>query len=499
MSGSISQTIRRSLLFCPACNARLVRGTQHMQCPRCLMRTGPVGSKADARRRAGVPQNLHETVDHATYLDASYAEDSDACSTGGEPNPSDWSEKLVGQKLGGYRLEALLGEGAMGAVFLARHLDLGRRSAVKILSPGRRGGDTGYVRRFRAEARSSSALIHPNIVTTHAVGQDGDHDFIEMEFVAGRSLQHHIDQNPFRPDEAARVITEIAAGLAAAHREGLIHRDLKPDNILLSHARTAKIGDFGLAKPLSASVPGDISYLAGTPHYMAPELFLGQSPGPTADVYSLGVCLFTMLTGHVPYRAETFDELVSAVRTQPLPSLREECGEVSLEMAECVAMLTERSPRNRPADGIAALALIRSLVGHMRDLNEIVMQAVGDDPCVEVRRNGGRTYLIVSLPGGRRQSVLVDESQDPLDERLVRLSSTCGPADPEHFERALRMNSRIAHGAIAVRRIDGRDRFVMVDSYPASTLDAEAVRRSAWEVAVYADELERELTGGDEH
>ena len=493
MSGSISQTIRRSLLFCPACNARLRRGPERLTCPRCAMQTAP----SPEQRRADLP--APDPVLNETVILSRGRTEIGLADTCGEPPASKWAERMVGASLGDYRLEALLGEGGMGAVFLARHRELGRRTAVKVLSPAKLASDAGYARRFREEARTASNLMHPNVVTTHAVGSEGDTHFIEMEFVAGRSLQHHLERFPLSCDEAARIIGQAADGLAAAHRGGLLHRDLKPDNILLTHSRTAKIGDFGLAKPLRASVPGDLSYLVGTPHYMAPELFLGESPGPAADVYSLGVCLYTMLAGRPPHRADTFEELVRAVRTRPMPAVRDARPEVSLATAECVAMLTERSPRNRPSDAVAAASLIRSLLGHLRDTHAVVLEGVGDDPCVGIERAGGRLRLHVRLPGGRRQTVLVDESKDPLSERLVRFSSTCGPADPAQYERVLKLNGRLAHGAIAVRSVDGEDCFVMVDSYPAGTLDAEEVRRTAWEVAVYADELERELTGKDEH
>ena len=493
MTGSIGQTIRRSLLFCPACNARLRRGTRRLTCPRCDMQTGPSPDRGTSASPAKAP-GLSETllIDRcATGVGDDVCDPVEAA--------SDWAERMVGSRLGGYRLEALLGEGGMGAVFLARHLDLGRRTAVKVLSPDKLAGNRDYHRRFRDEARTASALIHPNVVTTHAVGSDGDTHFIEMEFVAGRSLQHHLERYQLSCEEAARLIGQVADGLAAAHRDGLLHRDLKPDNILLTHSRTAKLGDFGLAKPLRLSRPGDLSYLVGTPHYMAPELFRGESPGPAADVYSLGVCLFTMLAGHPPHRAENFEDLVHAVQTRPMPGIRDVRADVSLEMAECVAMLTEPGARNRPADGIAAASLIHSLLGHLRDVNDLVLQGVGDDPCVDIERTSGGLKLHVRLPGSRRQTILVDESQDPLAERLVRFSSVCGPADPQQFDRVLRMNGRIAHGAIAVRTLAGVDRFVMVDSYPAGTLDPEEVRRTVWEVAVYADELERELTGDDQH
>lgn len=478
MPSAISTTIRQALVFCPACNARMIRDQTHLVCPRCSMKSTRIAESTFSETQI---QDLSDSIDHLDF------------------QPSPWARELVGCQLGDYILESLLGEGAMAAVFLARHCNLGRRSALKILSPERVKESDTYFQRFRGEARIASGLIHPHIVTTHSVGEALGHHYIEMEFVPGRSLQKHIDQWTLCPQEASSLLSQIANGLAAAHREGLLHRDLKPDNILLSHTRTAKLGDFGLAKPLRASVPGELSYLAGTPYYMAPELLLGQTPGPAADVYSLGVCFYVMLSGRLPYRAESMEELMRIVRSNPIPNLRAERPDVSLEAAEVLAVLTEHSPRNRPADGIAAYNLITSLLGNPRDLDELLRLGTADDPCIDLQRCDTCYVVTVTLPGGRRQKVFVDESKDPLSERLVRFSSMCGPASSEHFERALRMNSRIAHGALAIRQIDGSEQFVMVDSYPRGTLDPEEIRRTVWEVAVYADELERELTGDDKH
>lgn len=482
MSTAISSRIRQASLFCPACRARLVRDATHLVCPRCLLRTTRVDFE-------GAEETL---IRDETYK----AEDTPSSDDG---KVSEWAADLVGCQLGDYTIEAFLGEGAMAAVFLARHRDLGRRSALKVLSPKRLRSDSSFFQRFRAEARVASSLIHPHVVTTHGVGQASGYHFIEMEFVAGRSLQKHLDHLPMSQDEACRLLVQIADGLAAAHRDGMLHRDLKPDNILLTHARSAKLGDFGLAKPVRASAPGELSYLAGTPHYMAPELLLGRAPGPAADVYSLGVCFFVMLSGRLPYHAVTLDDLRRTLRTNAIPDLRAERDDITLEAAEVLALLTDHSPRNRPADGMAASNLITSLLGHVRDLEDLLRAGTADDPCVRLYRRDGYYEVLVTLPGGRKQRVFVDESHDPLSERLVRFTSTCGPVDSEHFEKVLRMNSRIAHGALAIRNIAGQDQFVMVDSYPRATIDPEEVRRTVWEVAVYADELERELTGRDDN
>ena len=155
----------------------------------------------------------------------------------------------------------------MGRVFLARHRDLLRRCALKILRPNLIGRDADYVGRFVAEGRAAAALVHPNVVTTHAVGETDGFHFLEMEFVAGRSLQHHLANGPPPSvSEATELILEITRGLAAAHRAGIVHRDLKPDNVMLTEQGVPKISDFGLAKLIRDQ---DDARLCGTPHYLS--------------------------------------------------------------------------------------------------------------------------------------------------------------------------------------------------------------------------------------
>ena len=473
--------IRASVSLCPACRTRLVRRGDRLLCPRC-----------DLVTRQFSRDGLCEAV---------------------EPDASDWARALVGLRLGDFRIESLLGEGAAGAVFLACHAHLRRRSALKVLSPRLARQDVGGLR-FLDEARTASSLAHPNVVTTHSVGEDevaqlGPMQWIEQEFVPGRSLGDYLDRWTLQPAEAARLLVDIASGLAAAHRSGLVHRDVKPDNILLTHCRTAKLGDFGLARSVELS-PYSSTMLVGTPNFMAPEIFAGEEPTPATDVFSLGVTLYVMLAGEPPFARDcrSLDELSAAIGTRPLPAIRQRRSDVPLEMAECLAILTDRSPENRPVDGVEALQHITALLGHVRDLETLIRTAMRDEPCVEWRRvpasdDAGRPRdryeLDVHLPGERSQRVYLEETDGPYSERNVTIDSVCGPADPEHFDRALRLNASVAHGAIAIKPHGGRDCFVMVDTYPRGTLDAEEVRRSVWELAVYADQMEQILTGDDEY
>ena len=182
------------------------------------------------------------------------------------------NDLLDGQQVDIYYCERLLGRGGMGAVYLAKNQLLHRYCALKVLSPKRVSHEFDYVTRFENEARAAAALVHSNIVTTHAIGRWNHLHFLEMEYVAGTSLQQEMDNHgPLGPIRSTTMAVGIAGGLAAAHRIGIIHRDLKPDNVIVSPASVPKIADFGLAKRI---VGDDIpaNNLAGTPYYMAPEV-----------------------------------------------------------------------------------------------------------------------------------------------------------------------------------------------------------------------------------
>src|SRR5690606_29556437 len=158
------------------------------------------------------------------------------------------------------------------------------------------------------------------IVTTHAIGEADGHHFLEMEFVRGRSLQQRLEQGPLTPLKATSIIVQVAEGLAAAHQAGILHRDLKPDNILLADRGIPKIGDFGLAKRLIPDAQARLpDTLAGTPQFMAPELFQGEPASTASDVYSLGICYFLLLTGRLPFARRNLNELIGAAIHDPFP------------------------------------------------------------------------------------------------------------------------------------------------------------------------------------
>lgn len=408
-------------------------------------------------------------------------------------------DALIGRKLHVYQCVSLVGAGAMGRVYLAMHDDLQRHCALKVLSPRRGACDPELIAQFLQEGQAAAALVHPNIVALHAVGQLGGTHFLEMEYVPGRSLQQLIrEEGPLPADRALRLATMVADGLAAAHRAGIVHRDVKPDNVLVTRAGVAKLGDFGLAKRrLPTEVDASDQTICGTPNYMAPELFQGQGASTSSDVYALGLCLFQMLIGRLPWREVSLAELARSGRTETIPNLRDLRPELSLELAECVALLTSANPNHRPADATAASLLLHAVLGLERDIESLLLEAFGNDTTVTWGRTGENYCVTRHLPGDRRQRVFLEPTSHAVQERVLLLYSICCPAAPSYYEQALLQNAVVLHGSLAIREIDGQKMFVVINAYPRSTVAPEEIRRSILEIAAQADQVEQRLTGQD--
>lgn len=483
-------------LYCAGCNERFHRASGSAACPRC---------GADVRQVSQLPLDetlLIRDVWQSGDLEPTIGPIPDEAEKHALHGSAacDELDRLLGNDLGVYHCESLLGCGGMGRVYLAHHRDLQRMCALKVLSPKLAKNDVDYVARFRQEARAAAALVHRNIVTAHAIGDDRGFHFLEMEFVAGRSLQQLIeDEGRLTPVRATALAAQIAEGLSAAHRANIVHRDLKPDNVLLTRRGVPKIADFGLAKRILSEEGVPAARLAGTPNFMAPELYDGRPAKPSSDVYALGVCYFLLLTGRLPFVCGTLQELMRRVHTEPLPNVRDEYDDVSLEMAECLSLLMAKTPENRPRDGIEAAELLRAVLGQVRDIESLLAEVFRDDDNVTWTRTGGRYRLALTRPDGRNQVVFVETSDNSPAERLLLIYSVCCNAQPDYYEQALRLNSEIPHGALAIREIEGESKFVMLDTYPRATVDPEEIHHSVLEVAYRADDVEKLLTGVDNY
>jgi serine/threonine-protein kinase len=249
---------------------------------------------------------------------------------GDETTPSLLGEPTLDAR---YLLERRLGQGGMGVVFQARHIFLKTSHAIKVILPDLVGNDPMLTTRFRQEALAAAAIRHPNIIAVTDFGVvRGTMPFLVMEFVKGRSLQEIMQKEGAMPVQRAwEFISAIASGVAAAHRQNIVHRDLKPLNIMVQDdvptAEGVKILDFGLAKIKSGELLGSFvqaqtSGLMGSPFYMAPEQWGDEEPDAHADIYSLGVILYQMLAGEVPFKGSSIPSIMKKHLTQPPPSFQ---------------------------------------------------------------------------------------------------------------------------------------------------------------------------------
>jgi hypothetical protein len=220
-----------------------------------------------------------------------------------------------GTRVGDFRICGLLGEGAMGQVYLTEDTTLGRRVALKLIKRSAMQHDG--VARFLEEARATASFNHPHIVTLHAVGEHGGRPYLALEYVDGASLRARLAAGPLTVREALRCCRAVADAIAEAHRRGLVHADLKPENIVVSSDGRVRVVDFGLAK-LAGGTPNAMS---GTPAYMAPERWRGEPPTGAIDVWSLGVTLYELICGRRPASDHELARLSFASRALELADL----------------------------------------------------------------------------------------------------------------------------------------------------------------------------------
>jgi regulation of enolase protein 1 (concanavalin A-like superfamily) len=275
----------------------------------------------------------------------------------------DDEDPLVGKVVAGYRIEHRLGRGGMGTVYRATQISLDRAVALKVLSPSLTK-DREFVRRFVQEAQSAGKLNHPNVVQVHDVGHAGEVYFLSMEFMEGGSLQERVErEGKLAPALVVPWAVDALSALVWAEGEGIVHRDIKPDNLLLDGRGIVKIADFGIAADLRRSKTAvDSEKIVGTPRYMAPEQALGKKVDHRADLYSLGSTLYTLLSGSPPFDGETpVEVLLKKVKSLPRP-LREVAPELPESLAGAVEKLMARRPEERFQRADDAQTAFRDLV-----------------------------------------------------------------------------------------------------------------------------------------
>lgn len=256
-----------------------------------------------------------------------------------------------GERISGrYKIIKKIGSGGMANVYLAEDLILDREVAVKMLSLNFQEDEAkDNLRRFQREALSTTELIHPNIVNIYDVGE-GDRPYIVMEFVDGTDLKKYIQENhPIPYNKVIKIMVQILSGISNAHANGIIHRDIKPHNILIDHEGTVKITDFGIAVALSQNSITQTNSILGSVQYMSPEQARGNLVTKQSDVYSLGIVLYEMLTGTVPFEGESAVSVALKHFQAPIPSLREFDSRVPQPLENVVLKATAKEPKNRYA------------------------------------------------------------------------------------------------------------------------------------------------------
>jgi eukaryotic-like serine/threonine-protein kinase len=256
---------------------------------------------------------------------------------------------MIGELIGGrYEVEDLVGTGGMSSVYRARDTVLERHVALKILHQ-HFTSDPEYVERFRREARAIARLNHPNIVTVIDRGELDSHQFIVFEHVAGENLKDFVRRRgPLAVHDALALTSQIARGLAFAHEHGVVHRDVKPQNVLLDEGGTAKVTDFGIARSIEpAEGLTETGTLLGTSEYISPEQAAGRKVDARSDQYSLGVVLYELLTGETPYSGDNFMAVAMKHMRDPVPSVRDRRPDVPASVEAIVTRAMAKRPEDR--------------------------------------------------------------------------------------------------------------------------------------------------------
>ena len=275
-----------------------------------------------------------------------------------------------------YEILELIGSGGMADVYKAKCHKLNRFVAIKVLKP-EFSSDSGFVSKFKAEAQAAAGLMHPNIVNVYDVGEERRMYYFVMELVEGITLKHYIEKKiTLTAKEAVSIAIQVSMGIEAAHNNGIIHRDIKPQNIIISKEGKVKVADFGIAKAATSNTV--TSHAMGSVHYTSPEQARGGYSDAKSDIYSIGITLFEMITGHVPFDGETTVAVAIKHIQEEMPSPRVYVPDVPISVEQIIAKCCQKNPDRRYAN---VGQLIRDLKHSLTNPNEqfVVIQ----DPASE--------------------------------------------------------------------------------------------------------------------
>jgi len=360
----------------------------------------------DQREVLGIRKSLREVLIELGFVTEKQLEDLENAGAGA-PSDQDQVEERPQRSpgvsepaaadsniVGGFRLVRPVGQGALGTVWEAEQLSLGKRVAVKILRPDL-AQDKQLVERFVREAQAAAKLVHPNIVQAIDAGEDNGTYFFAMEFVEGRNLKDILARHGKLSEAMVlNVARAVAEGLAAAASQGFVHGDIKPANLMLTPDGQLKIADFGLARPFSQSRP-----IGGTPHYMAPEAVTGEGPVDIrSDLYSLGATMFHLLTGRPPFEGQSVKDILKAHLVQPVPDPRSSRPDISVRTAQIVKKLLAKDPSKRPQSPQVLLDMLARVSSKGTPSKEPRRAEIPRRPARPTRRTAKATRLRKRLP-----------------------------------------------------------------------------------------------------
>lgn len=424
------------------------------------------------------------------------------------------------ETIGRYEILGRLGRGATGVVYLARDPSLRRRVALKLLAP-HLSGRPDAVRRFAEEARTASALDHPHIATIHEIDRTDDGRlFITMTYYEGETLRARLARGPLSVDEAVRYASQLADALGAAHARGIVHRDVKPENVVLT-ARGVRLVDFGIAK-VSGQDGHRAAVPAGTVAYMSPEQTRGEDVGPPVDLWALGVVLYEMLAGVRPFRGESTDPLIAAIRGEAPAPLRSLRADVPVRVARAVERCLEKDCTARYPSAEAVLADLAAAPAGLSGGRRVAV-ATGLLAFLSMAALAGRSWHPASEPVGTSTPMstiavlpfanlspdaepghVTDGMTNALVEALSRMPDirVVGPvptSDASRGQSDLRkIGARLRAASVlqgTVQRAGDRVRVSarLISAADSSTVWSEEFDRDAGEVLSLQDEVSRAL------
>lgn len=329
------------------------------------------------------------------------------------------ADPLVGVVLDGrYRVDTLIATGGMSAVYRGLDLRLDRPVALKIMD-SRYAGDNQFLTRFQREARAVAKLKDPGLVAVYDQGIDGQHPFLVMELVEGGTLRELlVERGPMPPHAVAAVLGPVLGGLAVAHHQGLVHRDVKPENVLISDSGEVKIADFGLVRAIAEAKITSTSVILGTAAYLSPEQVSSGDAGPASDVYAVGIMTYELLTGATPFQGDTALSVAYRRMDHDVAAPSTVIGGVPNQFDDLVVRATARDPAGRYSDADDMAAEL-----------EAIIDELGLPPFrVPAPRNSAQ-HLSAQMQRGRVDLDAATETVRPASPRKHTRQLTRGPQD----------------------------------------------------------------------